>query len=342
MKAHQGGSMVLRKPFQRILAVAILAGCSPLVAQQTGGSAQDGTPAQEAKLLSEPLYRVTKVAGEDKPAADQPAADGGAKTASAGPVERVAEATPTTIKPSAPAHPLDNALQMADKALDDMQSVRDYTATLVKRESMNGSLGEREFMKVKIRNERVVDGKEVPFSIYMRFLKPKAVSGREVIWVKGQNEGKLLAHESGIITGFKTFHLEPDGWLAMQNNRHPIYEAGLENLVLKLIEKAERDRSAGECQVEYRKGAKINGRACTMISVTHKERKAPYDFHNAQVFIDDELNIPIRYVAYDWPAAEGEEAPIIEEYTYVEVKLNVGLTDKDFDPANEEYEFPGY
>ncbi|MFM7739362.1 MAG: DUF1571 domain-containing protein, partial [Planctomycetota bacterium] len=31
-----------------------------------------------------------------------------------------------------------------------------------------------------------------------------------------------------------------------------------------------------------------------------------------------------------------------EEYTYIEVKLNVGLTDKDFDPANEEYEFPGY
>lgn len=297
---------------------------------------------QEAKLLSEPVFRVAKLAGEDKPVAGQPPADGGAKAADTGPAERVAANPLPTPKSTVAAHPLDNALKMADEALEDMQSVRDYTATLVKRESMNGTLGEREFMKIKIRNQRVVDGKEVPFSIYMRFLKPKAVAGREVIWVKGQNDGKLLAHESGIITGFKTFHLEPDGWLAMQNNRHPIYEAGLENLVTKLIEKAERDKAAGECQVEYRKGAKINGRACTMISVTHKERKAPYDFHNAQVFIDDELNIPIRYVAYDWPAAEGGEAPIIEEYTYLEVKLNVGLTDKDFDPANEEYEFPGY
>ena len=73
-----------------------------------------------------------------------------------------------------------------------------------------------------------------------------------------------------------------------------------------------------------------------------RSRKAPYDFHRAEVFIDDELNIPVRYVAYDWPTAGGEEPPIIEEYTYIDVQLNVGLTDKDFDPANEEYEFPGY
>lgn len=329
--------MVLRKPFQRIFAVAVLAGCcSPLAAQQ-GAATPESIPVQEAKLLSEPVFRVSKLPREDKPLADQPAADVTAKPSS-GPVERLA----VNPLPSAPAHPLDNALQMADNALDDLQLIRDYTATLVKRERYNGTLGDREFMKVKIRNERVVEGKQTPFSIYMRFVKPKAVAGREVIWVKGQNEGKILAHETGVITGFKTFHLDPDGWLAMQNNRHPIYEAGLENLVLKLIEKAERDKAAGLCKVEYRKGAKINGRACTMISVTHDEQKAPYDFHNAQVFIDDELNIPIRYVSYDWPTAPGAEAPLIEEYTYLEVKVNVGLSDKDFDPANEEYEFPGY
>lgn len=334
--------MVLRKPFQRLFVVAVLAGCgSPLAAQQASGPAQESVPLQEAKLLSEPVFRVAKLPAEDKPVAEAPGMDVTAK-ADTGPVERLAVNPLPTAKPSVAAHPLDNALVMADDALTDMKSVRDYTATLVKRERMNGTLGEREFMKIKIRNERIVDGKPVPFSIYMRFLQPKAVSGREVIWVRGQNEGKLLAHETGVITGFKTFHLEPDGWLAMQNNRHPIYEAGLENLVLKLIQKAQRDKAAGQCEVEYRKGAKIKGRSCTMISVTHPDKKEPYDFHNAQVFIDDELNIPVRYVAYDWPSAPGEEAPIIEEYTYIDVQLNTGLTDKDFDPANEEYEFPGY
>ncbi|MFN6109757.1 MAG: DUF1571 domain-containing protein [Planctomycetota bacterium] len=334
--------MVLRKPFQHLFTVALLAGCcSPLAAQQDAASqanAAQATPsAQEAKLLSEPVFRVSKLLNEDKPG-EQPAGDVTAKP-DTGPAERLA-ANPFPAKPAA--HPLDNALEMADNSLQDLQTIRDYTATLVKRERYNGTLGEREYMKVKIRNERTVDGKQIPFSIYMRFMQPKAVAGREVIWVKGQNEGKILAHETGVITGFKTFHLDPDGMLAMRNNRHPIYEAGLENLVLKLIEKAERDKAAGLCKVEYRKGAKIKGRACTMISVTHDVQKAPYDFHNAQVFIDDELNIPIRYASYDWPSAPGEEAPLIEEYTYLEVQVNVGLTDKDFDPANEEYAFPGY
>jgi hypothetical protein len=332
--------MVLRKPFQRFFAVAVLAGCCSPIAAQQDATTQDKAPVQEAKLLSEPVFRVSKLLGEDKPL-EQPAGDVTAKPDS-GPAERVAANPLPAPKPAVAAHPLDNALHMAEDALQDLQTIRDYTATLVKRERYNDTLGEREFMKVKIRNERVVDGKQVPFSIYMRFVQPKAVSGREVIWVKGQNEGKILAHETGIITGFKTFHLDPDGMLAMRNNRHPIYEAGLENLVLKLIEKAERDKAAGLCKVEYRKGAKIKGRACTMISVTHDEQKAPYDFHNAQVFIDDELNIPIRYASYGWPSAPGEEAPLIEEYTYLEVQVNVGLTDKDFDPANEEYEFPGY
>ena len=47
----------------------------------------------------------------------------------------------------------------------------------------------------------------------------------------------------------------------------------------------------------------------------------------------------MRYVAYHWPAAEKAAPPVMEEYTYVNVKVNVGLTDKDFDPENPEYKF---
>ena len=93
--------------------------------------------------------------------------------------------------------------------------------------------------------------------------------------------------------------------LAMRGNRYPIYEAGIENLVVRLIEKATRDRAAGDCEVQYFMGAKINKRSCSMIEVVHNERRSPYEFHKAQVFIDDELNIPIRYVSYDWPSSPG-------------------------------------
>jgi hypothetical protein len=60
----------------------------------------------------------------------------------------------------------------------------------------------------------------------------------------------------------------------------------------------------------------------------------------AEVFIDRELDLPIRYASYDWPAKAGEKPVPLEEYTYSKIKLNVGLTDQDFDPANPKYTFP--
>jgi hypothetical protein len=59
----------------------------------------------------------------------------------------------------------------------------------------------------------------------------------------------------------------------------------------------------------------------------------------AQVFMDDEWKIPVRYAAYGWPNKAGGEMDVIEEYTYQNIKINVGLTDKDFDVANSDYNF---
>jgi Protein of unknown function (DUF1571) len=306
----------------------------------------------EVRRTTEPVFRVARV---DSPAPVQepvhvaentlPAASSVVPAALPSSAAALLAATPvSSAESTAPApHPLDSALELAHNGLAAMrENIRDYNAILVKRECVDGVIGDANYMRIKIRNPRTSeDGSTVPFSVYMKFLKPKNVSGREVIYVEGQNDNKLIAHETGIITGMKTFHLDPSGWLAMKGNRHPITEAGLENLVIKLIEKAERDKAAGQCKVDYRQGAKINGRTCTMIEVIHDEKRAPYEFHKAQVFIDDELQIPIRYSAWDWPPSPGAESTLIEEYTYVQVEINVGLTDADFDPLNEEYAFPG-
>jgi hypothetical protein len=55
--------------------------------------------------------------------------------------------------------------------------------------------------------------------------------------------------------------------------------------------------------------------------------------------MDDEWKIPVRYAAYAWPKTAGVDPEVIEEYTYQKIKINVGLTDKDFDVANSEYNF---
>lgn len=334
----------------------------------TGLVAAQDAPTSQKKTV-EPVFRVPKIAEREEnsegarvpnqQAVASPAFDTTRSNPVAPPVARIADArvsnspemnavvdkqsislVPKNLaKIETTSHPLDRAVELARSGLDHMQkNIQDYTAIMVKRERVDDVLSEPNYMRIKIRNPRTINNQSVPFSIYMKFLKPRGCAGREVIWVQGQNQDNLIAHESSPLLRFKNFHLDPDGFLAMKGNRYPIYDAGLENLALKLIEKAERDRAAGDCEVRYMEGAKINKRSCMVIEVKHPQQKAPYEFYLAKVYIDDELQIPIRFVSYDWPKG-GSKPKILEEYTYVNVQLNVGLTDSDFSISNPAYNF---
>ncbi len=294
------------------------AGCLLLLTLVGAGVPVRAEPPQQSReQLTEPLYRVSKADVD---------ATGGLRS-----------------------HPLDPALALAHEGLRNIrENVRDYKSVMVKRERIGTTLHDYEYMYAAIRNEQVSNGQvTVPFSVYLYFLKPEDIKGREVIFVRGQNNGKMIAHErrDSFKGKFGSVWLRPEGPVAMQGNRYPITEIGLETLVTRLIEKGTRDKQNGtpeECLVEFRKGAKINGRSCTMLEVKHPQPRDYYDFHVARIFIDDELNVPLRYAAYTWPAQPGAEPgndELIEEYTYLKLELNVGLTDKDFDPTNPEYKF---
>ncbi|MCU0716828.1 MAG: DUF1571 domain-containing protein [Pirellula sp.] len=245
------------------------------------------------------------------------------------------------VAPNSVPHPLDPAIQLAHQSIGMIQrDLNDYTGVLVKREKIGSTLGEHEFMFIKIRNRKMENNQIVtPFSVYLAFLKPAAVKGREVIFVENQNDGNLIAHEGGMKRMLGTHSLPPTGMLAMAGQRYPLTDIGIENLVVKLIERGERDKRHGMCNVELIPGAKVSKRECSIIQVTHPVQQPHYDFHIAQIFMDDQLKIPVRYAAYDWPKKQGGELEVIEEYTYQDLKFNVGLTDADFDPNNKEYNF---
>jgi len=230
-------------------------------------------------------------------------------------------------------HPLEAALEVARRGLAGIQAnIRDYSCTVVKRERIDGKLGEHEYMFAKIRQQ--------PFSVYLLFLGPDSVKGQEVLYVDGRNDGNMLAHAgSGVRAMVGTVSLKPQSMLAMAGNRYPITELGVENLTKRLVEVAEHDKQFGECDVNFYPNAKVNGRVCTCIQVSHPVPRRNFRFHLARVFIDDELTIPIRYEAYDWPQEQGGQPVLMEEYTYMNVKVNNGFTDADFDPKNTAYKF---
>jgi hypothetical protein len=231
---------------------------------------------------------------------------------------------------------LASVLELARELKEKMKTeVVDYTATVVKRERIKGKLGSEDFMRVKIRHADAQSDPPIPFSVFLTYVSPSPNEGREVIWIQGSNGNKLLTHQFGIQLSLPT-----NGLLAMMGNKYPITDIGILNLAEKLIEKGERDVDQANCQVEIVEDQEVQGRLCQLIQVTHPEPLDGLDFHVAQIFIDNELRLPIRYAAYLWPPKPGDPAPLEEEYTYLDLQVNVGLTDIDFDASNPDYHFP--
>ena len=262
-------------------------------------------------------------------------------TAASRPAYKVADRSEAAMSASAGAqlgpgqageHPLMPTLRWAYSGLGNVEKIQDYSTTLAKRERIAGKVGDYQYMFVKLRHH--------PFSVYMYFVGPPEVKGREVIFVEGQNDGLMWAHGVGLeYTMFGTIRLKPDGPVAMRNQRYPLTELGILNMTRRLVEVGEQDVKYGECQVKFYKGAKINNRVCTCIEVVHPVPRRNFLFHLARIFVDDELNLPIRYESYDWPREKGGAPELLEEYTYLNLKLNNGFTDADFDIKNPNYKF---
>lgn len=229
-------------------------------------------------------------------------------------------------------HPLARAIEWAKIGLKELETIDDYCATVAKRERWGTKLNDYEYFFVKIRHK--------PFSVYIYFLSPESLRGQEVIWVEGQNNGNMWAHTVGIkdaVVG--TVSLSPTGMIAMKGQRYPLTEIGLLNMVKRLIEVGQRDMQYGECEVNFYPGAKVNDRACTCLQVVHPVPRRNFLFHIARIFVDEELLVPIRYESWGWPQQPGGPPELIEEYTYLNLKLNNGFTDLDFDIRNPNYKF---
>jgi hypothetical protein len=167
------------------------------------------------------------------------------------------------------------------------------------------------------------------------------MAGQEAIYIEGKNDNKIVAHGVGIQRALGTLRIDPNGIIAMKGNKYPVTEIGILNLADKLLEVGKKDVKFGECTVNYSEGVKIDGRDCTMIQVTHPVPRSNFIFNIARIFVDKELNMPIRYESYDWPKKEGAKVTLIEAYTYQQLKLNIGFTDLDFDHKNPAYGYTG-
>lgn len=287
--------------------------------------------ATNAQQLTRPVYRVANqatAAPQSAPAATAPAAPATQPSAApmvdhaVTPAAAQSVASPFDLEQRPGEHPLMPCLRLAKAALAEIdQRVQDYSATFTKVERLSGKRGAPQKMEIRVRHQ--------PFSVYMKFITP--TPGQEVLFVENENNGNLVALGSGWKRRFGKVNLPPDGAMAMRGQRYPITKAGIKNLTAELVEIASQDVKYGECEVRHG-SAKIDGRPATMIESIHPVARKNFRYHKAQIFIDNELRLPVAYRAYSWPAQAGGQPILEEQYTYTNLKINNGFTDEDFSP----------
>lgn len=223
-------------------------------------------------------------------------------------------------------HPLLPALKLAGESLEAVCRIEGYEATFIKNEMIGRKMLSTQ-MLVKVRHN--------PFSVYMKFVTPH--EGREVIYVEGQNDGKILAHETGFASLIGTVALLPTERRAMEENRYPITGFGLKKLAEGVFENLLQDAAGEGPTVSFYPQARIGDIACRTMEVTYARPTENRPFQTSRLYIEQATSLPVRIQNYQFSSRRNEPAPLVEDYFYTAIKSNVAVVAQDFDVNNPRY-----
>jgi hypothetical protein len=225
-------------------------------------------------------------------------------------------------------HPLNPVVELARSSRDSIRKIPGYTCTFTKQEQLKKGPPLRQVMILKIRRE--------PFSVYLKYVEPHP--GREVIYVEGRNKGKLLAHEpSGLASFVGTLSLSPSSNEAMKENRYPLTMIGIEKVIDTAISDMEQGLKYADVKVDRYPQAKVGEIDCTMFEIFYPRESSK--IYKARLYFEKKTQLPIRAEQYAAPSKAGEEPPLLEEYTYSNLKIDAPISDADFDLNNASYGF---
>ncbi len=216
----------------------------------------------------------------------------------------------------------------AEKLVKRMQQaydkVDDYICVFNKQERIDGELLPMETIQLKFKK---------PFSVYMHWIEDPR-EGMEVVFVKGENNGKMIAHPGSFPD--ITVRVQPDGNLAMRQNRHPITEVGIGNAINIISEDITRAKENPKDSVQYLDHGKteIAGEESHCIeAIMPAKADSDYYAHRALICYNTSTNLLNQIKIWN------HENVLVENYRYTDVQINPGLSDEAFQPDNPEYDF---
>lgn len=213
----------------------------------------------------------------------------------------------------------------------------DYTAVFSKQELVGNQLLDLQDIYLKCRHQ--------PFSLYLLWLSGD--EGREVLYVDGENDGRMIVHGGGWKARLPALTISPESSLAMQESRYPVTKAGLLGTIDITLDVHAEDLAKGRLKnCTQLEDQEFDGRLCTAFLTEYKDAQISPTYRKSLVLIDKEWNVPLYMRNFGWPNAgdsstgeELDEATLIEFYTFTEIEFRQQLATSDFDRNNEEYLF---
>jgi|SRR6516225_8147537 hypothetical protein len=203
------------------------------------------------------------------------------------------------------------------------RNVNSYRLTMLKREQIAGRLQPQERMEVYFKDD--------PHSVCMIWHEG-ARKAERVLYVKGENNDKMLARPNGSIQRRLVGDIverDVDGPDARQSGRFPLSKFGLKKSLERALAAWEDAWEKGTLRVKYLGTEPLpqaNDRICYHL---HRVAETPEDdgVMEQRLFIDQENWLPLRILS------TGEEGKIIGEYYFLDIQVNPEFKPDQFKPA---------
>jgi len=204
-------------------------------------------------------------------------------------------------------------------------ALQDATYRFFQEELVKCKRQPKEEMNVKYRR---------PQDIYMTWVGDEK-KGQQVLFRKGKDKGKMLADPGPWIP---SLWLDARGNLATRGQRHSIYRMGfleLDNLFqadARLIAEKALDPVVKDEGIRS-----IHGDPARCYTVEFPKDQEP-GLYAPKVELCFSEKTHLSTSVKTWMHECGK-LQVVEEYSFADVKVNVGLGDADFDPKSKEYGF---
>jgi len=219
----------------------------------------------------------------------------------------------------------EQALALMGEFFSATADIHDYTQVMTKQQRIKDALQAEEVLLVKHR--------QAPECRYMTWIGDRK-KGREMIYCANRYGGEIQAHDSGVLS-FYNASFKPDGsFYARLGQLHPVDDIGIYPMARMIKQDSSYITAHPELPAPTLASATVAGAASTCIDLAQgPELFSAYHAGRRELCLDDKLHLPTRLKIWN------QQGQLMEQYTFSDYKLNIGLTDADFDTKNSAYHF---